>query len=89
MGEWTIFTIATTVVGEMHASRRALRRRVMREIASFGAVWTGSLGEWPTEGGLIRVMLMGANETLGATAGGGKSGTLFLGKLDSLLRGFV
>jgi hypothetical protein len=68
MGEWTIFTIATTVVGEMHTSGRAFRRGIMREIAGFGAVGTGSLGEWPTEGNLIRVMLIRASEASGAAA---------------------
>ena len=68
MREWAIFTIATTVVGEMHASRRAFRSRVVREIAVFGAVGTGSLGEWPTEGDLIRVMLIRTSEASAAAA---------------------
>jgi len=68
MGEWTIFTIAATVVGEVHTSRRAFRSRVMREVAGFGAVGTSSLGERPTEGNLIRVMLIRASEASAAAA---------------------
>ena len=66
MGEWAIFTIATAVICEVHAGGRALRSRVMREIARFGAVWTSSLGERPTEGDLIRVMLIRASEASAA-----------------------
>ena len=62
MGEWTIFTIATTVVGEMYASGSAFRSWVMGKIAGLGAIWTGSLGERPTEGDLIRVMLIRTSE---------------------------
>ena len=68
MGEWTIFTSTTTVVGEMHASGRAFSCRFVRKIAGFGAVGTGSLGEWPTEGDLIRVVLIRASEASGAAA---------------------
>jgi len=68
MGEWAIFTIATAVVCEMYASGRAFRSRVMREIARFGAVWTSSLGERPTEGDLIRVMLISTSEASAAAS---------------------
>ena len=68
MGEWAIFTIAATIVGEVHASRRAFRSRVMREVASFGAVGTGSLGERPTKGDFIRVVLIRAGEASAAAA---------------------
>ena len=67
MGEWTISTTATSVVGEMHADRRAFRGRVMREVADFGAVGTGSLGEWPAEGDLISLVLIWTSEAPGAT----------------------
>ena len=40
----------------------------MREIAGFGAVGTGSLGERPTEGDLIRIMLIRTSEASGAAA---------------------
>ena len=40
----------------------------MREIAGFRLVGTGSLGEWPTEGDLIRVMLIRTSEAPGAAA---------------------
>jgi hypothetical protein len=68
MGEWTIFTIATTIVGKMHASRRAFRSWIMGEIAGFGAIGASSLGERPTEGDLIRVMLIRASEASAAAA---------------------
>ena len=38
----------------------------MGKIAGFGVVGTGSLGEWPTEGDLIRVMLIRASKASGA-----------------------
>ena len=68
MGEWTIFTIATAVVCEVHTSGRAFRSWVMRKVAGFGAVWASSLGERPTEGDLIRVMLIRTSEASAATA---------------------
>jgi hypothetical protein len=40
----------------------------MREVASFYAVGTGSLGERPTEGDLIRVVLIRAGEASAAAA---------------------
>jgi hypothetical protein len=40
----------------------------MRKIAGFGTVWTSPLGERPTEGDLIRVMLIRASEASAAAA---------------------
>lgn len=88
MGEWTMFTIATTVIREVHTSRRAFRSRVMGEITSLGAVGTSSLCKWPTEGDLIRVMLIRTSETPAAAAGGGEPGTLLIGELGTFLSRF-
>ena len=68
MGEWTIFAAATAVVGEMHAGRRTFRSRLVRKVTGFGAVGTGSLGERPTEGDLIRIMLIRTSKASAAAA---------------------
>ena len=68
MGERAIFTIATAVIGKVHASRRAFRSRIVGEIAGFGTVRTSSLGEGPTEGNLIRVVLIRTSEASTAAA---------------------
>lgn len=83
-----MFTIATTVVREVHTSRRAFRGRVMGEITRFGSVGTSSLGKWPTQGDLIRVMLIRTSETPAAAAGGGEPGALFVGELGTFLSRF-
>jgi len=66
MGEWTIFAAATTVVGEVHAGRRAFRSRLVRKVTGFGAIGTGSLGKGPTEGDLVRVVLIRTSESSAA-----------------------
>ena len=68
MGERTIFAAAAAVVGEVHAGRCAFRSRLVRKVTGFGAVRTGSLGEWPTEGDLVGVMLIRTSETSAAAA---------------------
>ena len=68
MGEWTIFATAAAVIGEVHASRRAFSGRLMGKVARFGAVGTSSLGERPTEGDLIRVMLIRTSKASAAAA---------------------
>lgn len=68
MGERTLFTTAATVIGEVHASRRAFGGRLMGKVASFGAVRTSSLGERPAEGNLIRVMLIRTSKASAAAA---------------------
>ena len=60
--------VAAAVVGEVHAERRALRSRVVRERAGVGGVRAGALQEGPADRDLGRVVLVHAGEAAVARA---------------------
>lgn len=58
--EWTVITVAASIISKMYTERRALRRWVMRQLAVVGVVRTVALQEGPTDSNLRRIMLIHA-----------------------------